>query len=194
MEHLFISAPRVPSHQFSSSPTGPFGRNRTCFQRCSQPHLYIIVLFLMFTFLSSLLKFSLEPNKLTSSLNIQGNIPGPSKALSLFSAAQAGKNTPASFTLCLSVSLSQSMFSTNRQKILERTDILNQEWKTRRIQPVHIMTSVGSLRGTREVRTRMIVCVCGWVCVKLEACSDAVLVSSVRWTAASQSSPGRSSP
>ncbi|TWW70621.1 Histone-lysine N-methyltransferase EZH2 [Takifugu flavidus] len=46
--------------------------------------------------------------------------------------------------------LLQSMFSTNRQKIVERTDILNQEWKTRRIQPVHIMTSVGSLRGTRE--------------------------------------------
>lgn len=45
----------------------------------------------------------------------------------------------------------QSMFSTNRQKIVERTDILNLEWKTRRIQPVHIMTSVGSLRGTREV-------------------------------------------
>lgn len=43
------------------------------------------------------------------------------------------------------------MFNTNRQKIVERTDILNQEWKTRRIQPVHIMTSVGSLRGTREV-------------------------------------------
>ncbi|KAF0021891.1 hypothetical protein F2P81_025856, partial [Scophthalmus maximus] len=43
-----------------------------------------------------------------------------------------------------------SMFSTNRQKIMKRTDILNQEWKTRRIQPVHIMTSVGSLRGTRE--------------------------------------------
>uniref|UniRef100_A0A3Q3FHI0 Histone-lysine N-methyltransferase EZH2 n=1 Tax=Labrus bergylta TaxID=56723 RepID=A0A3Q3FHI0_9LABR len=36
----------------------------------------------------------------------------------------------------------KSMFNTNRQKILERTDILNQEWKTRRIQPVHIMTSV----------------------------------------------------
>lgn len=34
---------------------------------------------------------------------------------------------------------------------MERTDILNQEWKTRRIQPVHIMTSVSSLRGTREV-------------------------------------------
>uniref|UniRef100_A0A8D3EF31 Histone-lysine N-methyltransferase EZH2 n=1 Tax=Scophthalmus maximus TaxID=52904 RepID=A0A8D3EF31_SCOMX len=44
----------------------------------------------------------------------------------------------------------KSMFSTNRQKIMKRTDILNQEWKTRRIQPVHIMTSVGSLRGTRE--------------------------------------------
>ncbi|XP_051910299.1 histone-lysine N-methyltransferase EZH2 [Hippocampus zosterae] len=44
----------------------------------------------------------------------------------------------------------KSMFNNNRQKILERTDILNQEWKTRRIQPVHIMTSVGSLRGTRE--------------------------------------------
>ncbi|CAF88708.1 unnamed protein product, partial [Tetraodon nigroviridis] len=44
----------------------------------------------------------------------------------------------------------RSMFSTDRQKIMERTDIWNQEWKTRRIQPVHIMTSVGSLRGTRE--------------------------------------------
>uniref|UniRef100_A0AAR2LJS2 Histone-lysine N-methyltransferase EZH2 n=1 Tax=Pygocentrus nattereri TaxID=42514 RepID=A0AAR2LJS2_PYGNA len=38
-----------------------------------------------------------------------------------------------------------------RIKILERTDILNQEWKLRRIQPVHIMTPVSSLRGTREV-------------------------------------------
>uniref|UniRef100_A0A8C8ZYJ0 Histone-lysine N-methyltransferase EZH2 n=1 Tax=Prolemur simus TaxID=1328070 RepID=A0A8C8ZYJ0_PROSS len=45
----------------------------------------------------------------------------------------------------------KSMFSSNRQKILERTEILNQEWKQRRIQPVHIMTSVSSLRGTREV-------------------------------------------
>ncbi|XP_064189273.1 histone-lysine N-methyltransferase EZH2 isoform X1 [Anguilla rostrata] len=44
----------------------------------------------------------------------------------------------------------KSMFNSNRQKILERTDILNQEWKRRRIQPVHIMTSVSSLRGTRE--------------------------------------------
>ena len=47
--------------------------------------------------------------------------------------------------------LFQSMFNSNRQKILERTDILNQEWRTRRIQPVHIMTSVSSLRGAREV-------------------------------------------
>uniref|UniRef100_A0A3B3RA79 Histone-lysine N-methyltransferase EZH2 n=1 Tax=Paramormyrops kingsleyae TaxID=1676925 RepID=A0A3B3RA79_9TELE len=45
----------------------------------------------------------------------------------------------------------KSMFNSNRQKIVERTDILNQEWKLRRIQPVHIMTSVSSLRGTREV-------------------------------------------
>uniref|UniRef100_A0A672HAC8 Histone-lysine N-methyltransferase EZH2 n=1 Tax=Salarias fasciatus TaxID=181472 RepID=A0A672HAC8_SALFA len=44
----------------------------------------------------------------------------------------------------------KSMFNTNRQKIVERTDLLNQEWRTRRIQPVHIMTSVSSLRGTRE--------------------------------------------
>uniref|UniRef100_A0AAY5JW23 Histone-lysine N-methyltransferase EZH2 n=1 Tax=Esox lucius TaxID=8010 RepID=A0AAY5JW23_ESOLU len=44
----------------------------------------------------------------------------------------------------------KSMFNSNRQKILERTDILNAEWKTRRIQPVHIMTAVSSLRGTRE--------------------------------------------
>lgn len=44
----------------------------------------------------------------------------------------------------------KSMFNSNRQRILERTDILNAEWKTRRIQPVHIMTSVSSLRGTRE--------------------------------------------
>uniref|UniRef100_A0A8C7N9X3 [histone H3]-lysine(27) N-trimethyltransferase n=1 Tax=Oncorhynchus kisutch TaxID=8019 RepID=A0A8C7N9X3_ONCKI len=45
----------------------------------------------------------------------------------------------------------KSMFNSNRQRILERTDILNAEWKTRRIQPVHIMTSVSSLRGTREI-------------------------------------------
>ncbi|KAK7884152.1 hypothetical protein WMY93_027275 [Mugilogobius chulae] len=45
---------------------------------------------------------------------------------------------------------SKSMFNSNRQKINERTDLLNEEWKTRRIQPVHIMTSVSSLRGTRE--------------------------------------------
>uniref|UniRef100_A0A6I8SPC7 Histone-lysine N-methyltransferase EZH2 n=1 Tax=Xenopus tropicalis TaxID=8364 RepID=A0A6I8SPC7_XENTR len=45
----------------------------------------------------------------------------------------------------------KSMFNTNRQKIMERTEILNQEWKQRRIQPVHIMTTVSSLRGTREV-------------------------------------------
>ncbi|KAK3515300.1 hypothetical protein QTP70_013476 [Hemibagrus guttatus] len=44
----------------------------------------------------------------------------------------------------------KSMFNSNRQKIIERTDILNQEWKLRRIQPVHIMTPVSSLRGTRE--------------------------------------------
>ncbi|KAJ3611018.1 hypothetical protein NHX12_021034 [Muraenolepis orangiensis] len=44
----------------------------------------------------------------------------------------------------------KSMFNTNRQKIMERTDVLNQEWKTRRIQPAHVMTAVGSLRGTRE--------------------------------------------
>ncbi|MEJ1280963.1 enhancer of zeste 2 polycomb repressive complex 2 subunit [Cricetulus griseus] len=36
----------------------------------------------------------------------------------------------------------KTMFSSNRQKILERTETLNQEWKQRRIQPVHIMTSV----------------------------------------------------
>lgn len=51
----------------------------------------------------------------------------------------------------------QSMFSSNRQKILERTDILNQDWKLRRIQPVHIMTPVSSLRGTREVRTNPLI-------------------------------------
>ncbi|KAL7840829.1 hypothetical protein AOLI_G00261520 [Acnodon oligacanthus] len=44
----------------------------------------------------------------------------------------------------------KSMFNSNRQKILDRTDILNQDWKQRRIQPVHIMTPVSSLRGTRE--------------------------------------------
>uniref|UniRef100_A0A8C7P4K6 [histone H3]-lysine(27) N-trimethyltransferase n=1 Tax=Oncorhynchus mykiss TaxID=8022 RepID=A0A8C7P4K6_ONCMY len=43
----------------------------------------------------------------------------------------------------------KSMFNSNRQRILERTDILNAEWKTRRIQPVHIMTS----------------CVCVWSCL-----------------------------
>uniref|UniRef100_A0A674B8R9 Histone-lysine N-methyltransferase EZH2 n=1 Tax=Salmo trutta TaxID=8032 RepID=A0A674B8R9_SALTR len=44
----------------------------------------------------------------------------------------------------------KSMFNSNRQRILERTDILNADWKSRRIQPLHIMTSVSSLRGTRE--------------------------------------------
>uniref|UniRef100_A0A8C5BKW3 Histone-lysine N-methyltransferase EZH2 n=1 Tax=Gadus morhua TaxID=8049 RepID=A0A8C5BKW3_GADMO len=44
----------------------------------------------------------------------------------------------------------KSMFNTNRQKIMDRTDVLNQEWKTRRIQPAHVMTAVSSLRGTRE--------------------------------------------
>ncbi|XP_064202152.1 histone-lysine N-methyltransferase EZH2-like isoform X2 [Anguilla rostrata] len=44
----------------------------------------------------------------------------------------------------------KSMFNSNRQKIAERTDILNQEWKLRRIQPVNIMAPVSSLRGTRE--------------------------------------------
>uniref|UniRef100_F6YRI3 [histone H3]-lysine(27) N-trimethyltransferase n=1 Tax=Monodelphis domestica TaxID=13616 RepID=F6YRI3_MONDO len=47
----------------------------------------------------------------------------------------------------------KSMFNSNRQKILERTEILNQEWKQRRIQPVHIMTSVSSLCGIREYET-----------------------------------------
>ncbi|KAM9307923.1 histone-lysine N-methyltransferase EZH2 isoform 4-T4 [Gastrophryne carolinensis] len=35
----------------------------------------------------------------------------------------------------------KSMFNSNWQKILERTEILNQEWKQRRVQPVHLMTS-----------------------------------------------------
>lgn len=85
----------------------------------------------------------------------------------------APKNAPLS--LSLSATLLQSMFSTNRQKIVERTDILNQEWKTRRIQPVHIMTSVGSLRGTREVGTCVWVCVqtrCEHVCVCLQCTVD----------------------
>lgn len=68
------------------------------------------------------------------------------------------------------------MFSTNRQKIMERTDILNQEWKTRRIQPVHIMTSVGSLRGTREVSTVVFgVCKGGdmfWLCFCFQCTVD----------------------
>ncbi|XP_036374809.1 histone-lysine N-methyltransferase EZH2-like isoform X2 [Megalops cyprinoides] len=40
----------------------------------------------------------------------------------------------------------KSMFNSNRQKIMDRTDILNQEWKQRRIQPVNIMApcTVGS--------------------------------------------------
>ncbi|GCB61847.1 histone-lysine N-methyltransferase EZH2 [Scyliorhinus torazame] len=44
----------------------------------------------------------------------------------------------------------KSMFNANRQKIKEKTDILNQDWKQHRIQPVHIMTSVSTMRGTRE--------------------------------------------
>lgn len=95
--------------------------------------------------------------------------------------------------------LFQSMFNTNRQKIMERTDILNQEWKTRRIQPVHIMPSVGSLRGTREVCrwTRFSVhSHVLWVSVKVCAdCSDWLFsLCSARWTAVSLSSPGSRSP
>uniref|UniRef100_A0A4W3HDV1 Histone-lysine N-methyltransferase EZH2 n=1 Tax=Callorhinchus milii TaxID=7868 RepID=A0A4W3HDV1_CALMI len=44
----------------------------------------------------------------------------------------------------------KSRFSANRQKIKEKTEILNQDWKQHRIQPVHIMTSVSTMRGTRE--------------------------------------------
>lgn len=101
------------------------------------------------------------------------------------------RNQTSSFHHLLTFSSTfQSMFNTNRQKINDRTDILNQEWRTRRIQPVHIMTSVGSLRGTREVssstssiseRTRG------------ENVLTAPFLCSVRWTAASPSSPGRSS-
>lgn len=53
--------------------------------------LYVNVLLLMFKFLFTVLKFGPEPDMFTPSVNIQGNIPGPSKALSLFSAARAFK-------------------------------------------------------------------------------------------------------
>lgn len=86
--------------------------------------------------------------------------------------------------------LFQSMFNTNRHKIMKRTDILNQEWKTRRIQPIHIMTSVGSLRGTREVSSKG-----ADVQKKFLVCSHwfvfPVFWFSVQWTAVSQSFPGR---
>ncbi|XP_061094643.1 histone-lysine N-methyltransferase EZH2 isoform X7 [Conger conger] len=49
-----------------------------------------------------------------------------------------------------------SMFNTNRQKIVERTDILNQEWKRRRIQPVHIMTSCSVDSGFSEFPKQVI--------------------------------------
>uniref|UniRef100_A0A8C1IAK3 Histone-lysine N-methyltransferase EZH2 n=1 Tax=Cyprinus carpio TaxID=7962 RepID=A0A8C1IAK3_CYPCA len=44
----------------------------------------------------------------------------------------------------------KSMFSSNRQKILERTDILNQEWKLRRIQPTSKM-HIGFSEFSRQV-------------------------------------------
>uniref|UniRef100_A0A8C2PWB2 Histone-lysine N-methyltransferase EZH2 n=1 Tax=Cyprinus carpio TaxID=7962 RepID=A0A8C2PWB2_CYPCA len=50
----------------------------------------------------------------------------------------------------------KSMFSSNRQKILERTDILNQEWKLRRIQPVHIMTPCTVDSGFSEFSRQVI--------------------------------------
>ncbi|XP_048858182.1 histone-lysine N-methyltransferase EZH2 isoform X2 [Brienomyrus brachyistius] len=50
----------------------------------------------------------------------------------------------------------KSMFNTNRQKIVERTDILNQEWKLRRIQPVHIMTSCTVDSGFSEFSRQVI--------------------------------------
>uniref|UniRef100_A0A672HAE1 Histone-lysine N-methyltransferase EZH2 n=1 Tax=Salarias fasciatus TaxID=181472 RepID=A0A672HAE1_SALFA len=50
----------------------------------------------------------------------------------------------------------KSMFNTNRQKIVERTDLLNQEWRTRRIQPVHIMTSCTVDSGFSEFSRQVI--------------------------------------
>uniref|UniRef100_A0A3P9C8P0 Enhancer of zeste 2 polycomb repressive complex 2 subunit n=1 Tax=Maylandia zebra TaxID=106582 RepID=A0A3P9C8P0_9CICH len=44
----------------------------------------------------------------------------------------------------------KSMFNSNRQKIMERTDILNRSGNPAN-PAVHIMTSFSSLRGTREV-------------------------------------------
>lgn len=92
--------------------------------------------------------------------------------------------------------LFQSMFNTNRQKIMERTDILNQEWKTRRIQPVHIMTSVSSLRGTREVGGLIVLSLltCDQRCRGRVLTFSCVVLHSVQWTVVSLSSPGKSSP
>ncbi|XP_041103243.1 histone-lysine N-methyltransferase EZH2 isoform X4 [Polyodon spathula] len=50
----------------------------------------------------------------------------------------------------------KSMFNSNRQKIFERTDTLNQEWKLRRIQPVHIMTSCTVESGFSEFSKQVI--------------------------------------
>ncbi|XP_078541277.1 histone-lysine N-methyltransferase EZH2 [Lissotriton helveticus] len=44
----------------------------------------------------------------------------------------------------------KSAFNSNRQKIMERTEALNQEWARRRIQPVSAGPQVSSLQGARE--------------------------------------------
>ncbi|XP_030881349.1 histone-lysine N-methyltransferase EZH2 isoform X4 [Leptonychotes weddellii] len=78
----------------------------------------------------------------------------------------------------------KSMFSSNRQKILERTEILNQEWKQRRIQPVHILTSVSSLRGTREflLGTSLLPRVSVWLCTPTTTIFGLTSLSSSQWS------------
>ncbi|XP_030881350.1 histone-lysine N-methyltransferase EZH2 isoform X5 [Leptonychotes weddellii] len=69
----------------------------------------------------------------------------------------------------------KSMFSSNRQKILERTEILNQEWKQRRIQPVHILTSF--LLGT-SLLPRVSV----WLCTPTTTIFGLTSLSSSQWS------------
>ncbi|XP_045689621.1 histone-lysine N-methyltransferase EZH2 isoform X4 [Phyllostomus hastatus] len=52
----------------------------------------------------------------------------------------------------------KSMFSSNRQKIVERTEILNQEWKQRRIQPVHILTSLPVVQPHSRLLYQLVDC------------------------------------
>lgn len=83
----------------------------------------------------------------------------------------------------------KSMFSSNRQKILERTEILNQEWKQRRIQPVHILTSATHLLFPLRfsitqflLGTSLLPRVSVWLCTPTTTIFGLTSLSSSQWS------------